>query len=294
MTNSPIVAVIGIGGIQNQAIARELAQNGFRIRGIGRSRHTSIPSSICPEYRQVDPDSRTELTEALRGAEVVVVTSPIDHRPGQRERLIETVVEAAGKAGTARLVFNAAAAVFDDRTHPVAKVLGALSDAVLAGPVPATVLQPTVYMDNLIAPWSLPSLVNDGVLAYPMPENAPVSWISHRSLGQFVHAAATRPVLGRVFRIGGPEALTGHAMAERLTRVMGRAVSYHRIPLPAFAEGINAAFGPPAGDDIAALYRTMEAELAIMSRDPAEWRDLGVTPETFDDWAKRQAWKIAA
>ena len=70
----------------------------------------------------------------------------------------------------------------------------------------------------------------------------------------------TRPASGRTFRVGGPEPLTCRAIAATLTSVLGREVSYVRIPPAALAEGLNAVYGAPAGDHIAALYTTMAAE----------------------------------
>lgn len=290
MSDIPIAAVIGVGGQQNGTIASVLAAKGLRVRGIGRSPGVPAGRGFLHEYRTADPADRARLAEALAGARIVVFTSPIDHRPGVRERLAENVVEAAARASVDRIVFNAAAPVFDDRTHPVAKVLGALSEAILEGPVPANVLQPTSYMDNLLAPWALPGIVGAGVLAYPAPAEARVSYISHGSLGAFVHAAATTPAVGRTFKIGGPEALTGGQLADALAAVIGRPVEYRRIPPPALAEGLNAAYGAPVGDDIAALYATMETQPDAMRRDPADWTILDVVPETFRTWANRQNW----
>lgn len=290
MSTSPRAAVLGIGGIQNQTIAAHLAANGFQVLGTGRQPQ---PPPLLPQgirYLSVDANQTDTLARALDGVQIVVLTSPIDHRPGAREQLVLSVVKAAARAGVTRLVFNAAASVYSDRTHPVAKILGALGDQVLAGPVPATVLQPTVYMDNLLAPWARPAILNEGILAYPMPEQAPVSWISHAGLAAFVLAAATQPVVGRTFQIGGPEALTGIQVAERLSQAIGRTVKYLRIPPSALAEGLNAAYGAPTGDDIAALYTTMADQPDVMRRDPKAWADLRVTPESFEQWAHRQAW----
>jgi NAD(P)H dehydrogenase (quinone) len=291
MTHQATAAVLGVGGQQNQRIAAHLAGAGLHVRGLGRA--GDRPAALAPsiDYRTVDPTQVDALAKALDGADVAVMTSPIDHRPGARERFVETVLTAAGRASVGRIVFNAAATVLDDRTNPLAKVLGSLADAVLAGPVPAVVLQPTVFMDNLQADWALAPIVNDGVMAYAMPEEAPVSWISHDSLGAFVHAAATRDVVGRSFRIGGPEPLTGPEVARTLTAVLGRHVAYVRIPPSALAEGLNMVFGAPAGDDIGSLYEAMSSP-DVMRRDPADWAELGVVPETLETWARRQNWSI--
>jgi len=88
----------------------------------------------------------------------------------------------------------------------MAAVRDALSD------LPLITLEPTVYMDNLLAPWSLPAVVS-GTFAYQAPAEASVAWISHRTLAQAVLAAATAPLVGQSLRIGGPADL----VAARLT-----------------------------------------------------------------------------
>lgn len=41
-------------------------------------------------------------------------------------------------------------------------------------------LQPTVYMDNLIEPWAAPAILQEGIFAYPIQSDSPISWILHR------------------------------------------------------------------------------------------------------------------
>lgn len=159
--------------------------------------------------------------------------------------------------------------------------------------MPALTIQPTVYFDNLLQPWATEAVSQGGVLPYPMPEAAPVSWISHRSLADFVFAAATRPGLeGQVFDVGGPEAVTGLEVAALLGRRLGRPVTYVYMRPDEFAVALNAVFGPPVGDDIADLYRRMAETPDVMKRDPAGWADLGVTPESAEAWIARQAWPV--
>jgi uncharacterized protein YbjT (DUF2867 family) len=86
----------------------------------------------------------------------VVLTSPLDYRPGVRQAYAERVVRAAERAGVGRLVLNTAAAVPDDSPYAVAEDLRRIRAIVQSGAVPATVVQPTIYLDNLLAPWALP------------------------------------------------------------------------------------------------------------------------------------------
>lgn len=186
-------------------------------------------------------------------------TSALDYRTGARERMAKAVVAAAERAGAGRLVL---------KHSGVSAVLRRVREIVLGGRTPAVILQPTVYMDNLRAPWALPGIVRDGVFAYPIPPDLRVSWISHQTLGEY--AATADGVTGRVFNIGGPTALTGVEVAALLSARAGRPVRFLTIPLNEFAAGLNAAFGPPAGDDIADLYRfAAEHQDALVSESAA-------------------------
>jgi uncharacterized protein YbjT (DUF2867 family) len=200
---------------------------------------------------------------------------------------------AAARAGVGRLALNTAGTVAEEADGPLFADMRAARDAVREGGAPFVLLQPTVFMDNLLAPWSLPGIVEHGVLAYPAPETASISWLSHRSLADFVFAAATHPeAAGRDLRIGGPEALVGEALCTQLAKHLGRPIHYQRIPLDGFAAGLDQAFGPPAGQRIASLYARLDREPDAMAIDPAASAFLGVTPESFAAFTARSRWEL--
>lgn len=284
--------VTGATGAQGAAIARAFAAAGYEVAGLTRGGGRPGPDGV--RLVAVDESDDGALCVALEGADVLAFTSPIDHRQGVRERLAERLARAAEAAGVGRVVLNTAGAVPDGLDRPVATVLRAVRATVLSGAVPASVVQPTVYMDNLAAPWAV-GPVAAGVLAYPAPSAARVSWVSHATLAAAVVAAAEHPdAPGRTYDIGGPEPLTGPALAERLGRVLGRAVRYEAVPLDAFAAGMNAAMGAPAGDDIADLYRHLAESPDAFARDGSALAALGVAPEPFEAWAARQSWPAPA
>ena len=121
-----------------------------------------------------DLSSADDLARAYAGADVVVVQLPMafdETAIVQAER----VVEALGARRCARVV--------GDPGGPTAPVLvgvpyldarTTLVQALEAGPFTAAIVEAAApYMDNLCAPWSSP-LVRDGVVAYPLPAEAPV------------------------------------------------------------------------------------------------------------------------
>jgi uncharacterized protein YbjT (DUF2867 family) len=83
------------------------------------------------------------------------------------------------------------------------------------------VLRPTVYLGNLLAPWSVEGL-RTGVLSYPAPAEAAMSWMSHQSLGDWVAAVARAGLRKTDIRIGGPQALDGAGLAAAFAKALGR------------------------------------------------------------------------
>jgi NAD(P)H dehydrogenase (quinone) len=274
------IAVLNASGIQAKAIADHLG-----------TAHavTRLSRAAGPGLTTVESESEDDLARKLEGQDAVVLTSPIDHRPGSREAYADRVTRAAERAGLSRVVLNTAAAVLDS-DRPVATVLKRVRDIVQSGAVPSTVVQPTVYLDNLLAPWFLPAILNDGVVAYPIAPDTAVSWISHADLARFIAAVLARSeTAGRVFDIGG-EALTGPELTAVVERAVGRPVAYQKLPFEPFAAGLNAGFGAPTGDDIADMYRHLQQNPEALLRDDSAWSELGLAPATAAKWAAGQTW----
>lgn len=282
------VAILAITGAQQAAIATSFAEAGWRVRGTSRN-HTQTahgPALIA------NLDTGEGLAAALEGSDVAILTLPQDHRAGAMARIAETVAKAAAGAGVGRIVLNTAGTIDEHSTGALFTDMGAARDAVHASGVPFAIVQPTVFMDNLLAPWSLPAIVQHGVLAYPAPEHARISWLSHRSLADFVYAVASQnDAGGQDLRIGGPDSLTGRELCEQLGARLRRPIVYQQIPLESFAEGLDQAFGPPAGQRIASLYARLETDPDAMSVDLSSSSFLGVTPESFAAFAERQSWE---
>lgn len=256
-----------ITGAQSAAIAAALEAAGWRVDGASRARDD-------------DPETRAA------GADALVLTIPQDHRPGAMIAFVERWVDAARRGGVGRIVLNLGGTPGSAEAHPFFADLHAARERVAASGLPHVVLQPTVYLDNLGAPWAAEALAA-GTIAYPAAPEAEVSWMSHRTLGDWAAAVAGGGADGRVIPIGGPEALTGARLAAEIGAGLGRTLTYAPIPPAAFAEGLNAAFGAPAGDRIAAIYARLADEPTSMRVDPEPAASFGVRPETARAFAAR-------
>ena len=289
MTTTPIAAVTGVSGAQGAAIAAAFRDAGWQLRGLTRGLTrggAAAPPGIQPVA--VPPGDAAALDRALEGASVLAVTLPLDHRRSVREAWLAGLLLAAGRAGVGRVVLNLATRPLPGHERPMALAMRAMEAMALAGPVPAAVLRPTVYMDNLLMPWAIGAAREHGVFAYPVAPDIRIAWMSHRTLGAAALAAATRPeAAGRGFDIAGPEAVTGPEIAAMLGGALGKPVGFATLDPAVLAAGMNAGFGAPVGDDIADLYRHLPIVPDALAGGDGN-AALGLAPESFAAWFARQ------
>jgi uncharacterized protein YbjT (DUF2867 family) len=290
-SSSPTVLVTGAAGAQGAAIAQAFVQAGWQVRGLARSAASAarVRSAGVHPVIAADGDT-TALAAALNGATVLAATLPIDYRRGVREAWLAALLGAARQADVQRLVLNLASRPLPGHDRPVSASMRAMEMTALGSGIPTAVLRPTVYMDNLLQDWALGGARQRGVLAYPVPEDIRIAWISHRSLGAAAVAAATRAdAAGRGFDIGGPEELTGPEVAAMMGQALNRPVTYVKLAPAEFGAALNAVMGEPNGSDIGDLYShlpTVPRALAETDGNGA----LGLTPESFAAWFARQHW----
>jgi uncharacterized protein YbjT (DUF2867 family) len=153
-------------------------------------------------------------------------------------------------------------------------------------------LQPTVYMENLLGPWTAPEVIAEDRLAYPLPPTVAVQWISHEDAGAFAAAAFDHLPTGRhLVEISGPEALTGPEAAASFTRGLGRPVRYRAMQPAEFGAIIDRAFGG-GGAGATAFYEAVAAnpDLIETQIDHAGLlARLRIQPTTLEVFARRHA-----
>lgn len=259
------------------------------IPAISGTQSTAIARSLRSAGWEVDGSSRSEQADArlrVANADALILTIPQDHRPGAMNAFVDLWVEAGVAGNVGRIVLNVGGTPGQASANSLFADLRSAQERVTGSGLPYVILQPTVYLDNLAAPWAKEGLAS-GTIAYPTAANVEVSWMSHLTLGAWVAAVAAGAADGRVLAIGGPAALNGDALADAVGGALGRELHYVQIPTAAFADGMNAAMGAPAGDRLASIYEWLSDHPTAMRVDPAEAKRFGVELETAADFALR-------
>jgi NAD(P)H dehydrogenase (quinone) len=263
----PKAFIPAITGAQSTAIAEALRKAGWRVEGSSRS---------------VDANLEAKASDA----DALILTIPQDHRPGAMTQFVNDWVKLARSGGVKRIVLNVGGTPGPAEASPFFADLHTAKDSVMASGLPYVVLQPTIYLDNLAAPWAAQGLAA-GTLAYPAAADVQVSWMSHQTLGKWVVAVVDGAADGRILPIGGPQTLSGEDLAREVGAAIGRQLTYVPIPLAAFSEGMNAAMGAPAGDRLASIYAWLADHPTSMRVDVAEAERFGVELENARTFAAR-------
>ncbi|MFK4043141.1 SDR family oxidoreductase [Nonomuraea wenchangensis] len=277
------VLVFGAGGAQGGAVARRLVEEGLAVRGVSRT--GAVPEGVEPV--RADLGDRGRLREAFAGVTHVSMVLPLEYDPGRVAAYTRNVLAEAAAAGVARLVFNpgnrlpradTGAAAFDTRR--------AAARAVLDSPVPAVLLCPPIYLENLAAPWVRRGLAGERVLRYPVPASVPVAWLSHADLATATLAALTGDDLaGATLDLGG-EPMTGPELAAAF------GARYEAVDVEVFAAGMAAALGPDVAAGVAGTYRWVAGPgRELYAASPGGAKRLGIEVTSPADWAAGQAWR---
>ncbi len=151
---------------------------------------------------------------------------------------------------------------------------------VLASGIPSIVLQPTIYLENLLPDLFVPCLRSEGILDYPpLPSSMKVTWTSHLDQARVAVAALSRPDLaGNSYEIGTPEAVTGEELAAHLSEWVGKTVKFAPLSPADFGQRVSDVIGNPGA---AFALTDLYSALAKMGNDDMEF-DTNVVETIFD------------
>jgi NAD(P)H dehydrogenase (quinone) len=290
------VLVTGATGFQGGAVVTALLEEGFSVKALatlGESGENLQERGVEVVYGSLDDvDS---LREAFVDVAHVSLVFPLIFDPKRISNFARNVVDAYRTSDVESVVFNTSVPV------PAEKVGYIAMDSKLeterffdAERLPYVSLRPTIYLDNLAAPWSIPLLANQGLLVYPIVSGQSVAWLSHRDLARFTVAAIKRPdMVGQKFDLGGLQLLTGEYLAQGLSTLLGKPVQYVAVTPDEFEQQLSPAFGPVAAREIANIYRFVKENakhLQALHLRESTLLELPIAPLPFHEWASQVDW----
>lgn len=248
------VLVYGAGGVQGGAVARKLLEEGYTVHTIVRSSDKAAQLQEQGITAFVGDLSDTDsLISAHDGVSKVFLLLPVDYDLERNRQFIRNTIEAAKHANVKLLVFNTSGSVLDDDTGVTAiDIKRELIAYVKQSGIPSIILQPTFYMENFL----IPGVVGSQTLAYPVPADSAISWISMEDASAYGVYALNHPELaGQTLPIVGPEALTGNQLAEQFSAALDQEIQFYSLPVEAFEQALAPILGKETAAGLADSYK---------------------------------------
>lgn len=289
MSSTKNVLVYSGTGAQGHQIVRLLLEEGATARVIVRNpTRASGLAQLGAEIVQGNLADIESLKRASQGVDAVVLVLPVGFDRAEGRSFGTNAVAAARATGVSRFIYNSSGPIIEvDTGSATADLKRDVAECVEQSGIPYGILEPTIYLENFVAPWALPKLISEGTISYPLPAEFPVSWISLQDNAKCTVAAVLHDKLesGRMM-IGGANCIDGSELATVMSKTLGRTISYVQMPLEQFATGVDRMLGSRAGSELVAWYRwvarfgakiyrrdraTIESTLAVQLSTVVEW-----------------------
>jgi uncharacterized protein YbjT (DUF2867 family) len=287
------VLVYGSTGAQASPIVKELVKQGHNPVLVTRSREKSIASEFANlKYAEADMLDKSRLVAITEGTDVVSLLIPFFLPDPQFGVLMaKNAVEAARIAKVKLIVWNSSGVIPHSNTgNPATDIRIRIKDILTMSGIPYIIFQPSIYSENLLGPWTAPFVKNKNLLAYPLPEEIGIGWVTSKDVASLIVASIEKPELaGRSFLVSGMEKLTGIELAACFSKGLGRKITYYAMPPKEFGALLDTEFGPGAGAKAANEYQKLwdKKEFQETYFDMKEVLEfLPVKMTTMEEWVK--------
>lgn len=282
------------GGAQGAAVVRALRRRGAAVRVLGRDAgkvRAAFGGDVA--FAEADLDRPEAVAAALAGCAGVFAMLPIPPGFAVAQARAGGLLQALGQARPARVVYSTGGFAV-----PALGAAGYVQGnmAMAAGMrglgLPALVLRPAIYLDNLLWTDLTAALRGEGILAYPpLPADRRLSWTAHDDQGEAAAAALTAGAFpAGEYDVCAHGAPTQAELASLLGRILGRTVDHRPATPEAFGAALGATLGSAEiGGGIAQMYAAVAAsapDAAVLDPTPLE-HALGVRMSSVDDWLRR-------
>jgi uncharacterized protein YbjT (DUF2867 family) len=296
------ILVLGATGDQGHPLlARLIAAGMTPVAGLRNPKALAGTEFAAVETVSADLYDEASMVAAAAGVDAIAAHLPFVFDRALAQQMGANIASAGRANSVRKIVFHTSCHVEDhDIGSPAHDGRRDIEAAIAGSGCAYAILESRVFMDNMIRSWNKPSIVNQGIFAYPAKPDLKISWICLDDVAAFMVEALQRDDLpsGR-YRIGGPEARTGDEVAAVLSEVAGKPITFKSLTPDDFASAMSLLVtGSPdvqplsIYDGMASFYRWYNAQVVSpLVVDPAEMAgNFRHRPVSLAEWAARQDW----
>ncbi len=284
------VLVYGATGSQAKPVVFELIKKGHTALAFTRDATKAQDlAEAGAEIIEGDMANYADTLQASQKADAVALLVPTFG--AEPLKMGQNAIKAAQEANIGHIVWNTSGVIPPEKTgNPAYDIRQDILEALQQSGVPHIVLQPTLYAENLLGPWTAPFVKEQNKVAYPTLPDFKIGWLPSADMAKLIVAGLEKPALaGKQFVVSGQEALSGTALAASFSKALQKDIAYHALPPQEFGGILNNVMGEGAGDGVAAEYQAIWDGKV----DPVMYVDMEAILQQFEvaftpmeDWVK--------
>ncbi|WP_299434818.1 NmrA family NAD(P)-binding protein [uncultured Aquimarina sp.] len=290
------VFVIGATGFQGGNIAGALLKEGHQVTTLKRDPNTGIPPMKGIAVVKGGLDSQEALAKAMKGAQAAVYSFPLIFDIEIAKTYTNNFIAAVKQENVELIIFNTTFHLPKEETGFLALDMKVAMKRLLdASGLNVITLAPDIYIDNISAPWSIPVILENKIVSYPIVSDKKLPWISHSDLAQYVVKAISKPELaGQTLPIGG-NLISGKEITAAISSQIEQDINFIQVPVDEFEQQLVPGFGELAAREISNLYRFVEQNHSdFVTKDFDRTNTLlDIQPQTLKEWTDSVNWSIS-
>jgi uncharacterized protein YbjT (DUF2867 family) len=253
------VLVYGAGGSQQFPVIKALKNKGAHVVATtNQPEKVEMLKNAGAEPVIADMGNRERLLEITKGIDTISFLVPFFlANPLDGFEYAKNAIDAAVQNGVKLLVWNSSGFILPVKIgNPSLDVRIDVAEYLKESGLPHIIIQPSVYAENLLGPWTAPFVKNEQTVTYPTPEEMPVGWIATNDVCELVAEAVYSPHLaGQSLQVSGIENLTGQQLAEKFSVGLNKKIKYRQMPPKDFGKILDGMFGEGAGKGAEEMYQ---------------------------------------
>lgn len=291
------VLVYGAAGSQQYPVIKALLSKGADVYA---TTHTETNlnklSQAGASALLADMSDANRLNEITKGVDAISLLVPFFlANPNDGFDYAKNAIDAALANNVKLLVWNSSGFILPVKIgNPAMDIRIDIANYLKESGLPHIIIQPSVYAENLLGPWTAPYVINDKKVSYPTPEEMPVGWIATQDVAAFVAEAIFKPELaGANFLVSGIENLRGNELASKFSIGLEEAISYYPMPPKDFGQILDSLFGAGAGKGAEDMYQqiadTKQYPVMFSPNMPDILAKLPVKMTSIEDWVSQHS-----
>jgi uncharacterized protein YbjT (DUF2867 family) len=205
-----------------------------------------------------DADKMQEITKDIDAiAFMIPVSLP---NPLDGLQYAKNVIDAAKTNGINKIVWNTSGWLSTNKIGiPGEDVKLDIKEYLINSGIDYVIIEPTIYMENMMGPFCAPFVKNEKKLAYPTPEAMPIGWIASRDVSAFVVEAIYNSQLkADAFQISGLENLKGNELAEEFSKGVNKKIVYYPQQPKEFGDILKPFVGEAGAAGVTSYYESLQ------------------------------------